>query len=113
MNNRMMDLLAQNPEQAPQLLSGLDHHTLYQMRRGATNQMQNLLSPYEHRAYAREATADNPLMGVSIATSVPLYQLYKSLIPGSRSQPSMEQVKQGLLGVGEGFEGWMKGLLPK
>jgi hypothetical protein len=85
--------------------STLDHATLYRLRREAQDrELQNLLAGYEHRAFAREATADNPLMGVPIALATPLYQGAKLLgLTDSRSAPSWSQMGQGLLGVGEGW----------
>ena len=75
------------------------------MRREAQDrELQNLLAGYEHRAFAREATADNPLMALPIAAATPLYQLAKLLgTTDSRSQASWGQMGQGLLGVGEGL----------
>lgn len=91
-------------------LSGLDHATLFRMRERAKDnpELQGLLSQYEHRAFAREATADNPLMALPIALATPLYQLSKMLPQSmtgnrSRSAPSWGQVGHGLLGVGEGL----------
>lgn len=107
MNNAMLELLAQNPEQAQGLLSGLDHATLYQMRARAPNKMQGLLSPYEHQAFAREATMENPLMALPIAAGTLAYQPYKALF-GARSEPSWNQVRQGMLGVGQGLLGWAR-----
>ena len=83
----------------------LDHATLWRMRREAQDrELQNLLAGYEHRAFAREATADNPWMALPIATATPLYQFAKLLgTTDSRSPPSWGQMGQGLLGVGEGL----------
>lgn len=86
------------------LLGDIDHATLYQARARAPAEMQGLLSPYEHRAFAREAVTENPLMALPIAAGVPAYQIYKAIM-GARSRPSLDQVGQGLLGVGEGLMG--------
>jgi hypothetical protein len=83
-------------------LAEMDHAALYQARSRAPAQMQGLLSPYEHRAFAREATQENPLMALPIAAGTLAYQPYKALM-GARSAPSFDQVGQGLLGVGEGL----------
>lgn len=95
----MPGLLDPNPAQ-------LDHATLYRMRREAKDKaMQDLLAGYEHRAFAREAVAENPFLAPSLMVATPLYQLAK-MIPGlmqSRSSPSWGQMGQGLLGVGEGL----------
>jgi hypothetical protein len=83
-------------------LAQMDHAALYQARSRAPAQMQGLLSPYEHRAFAREATQENPLMALPIAAGTLAYQPYKALM-GARSAPSFDQVGPGLLGVGEGL----------
>lgn len=86
-------------------MAGMDHASLYQMRErlGRNSSMQGDISPYEHRAFAREATKDNPLMGLPIAAATPLYQLYKMATSQSRSRPSIDQITQGWTGVGEGI----------
>lgn len=85
----------------PEELSQMDHATLYSARRFIPPDQQGLISPYEHRAFAREATTENPLLALPIAAGTMLYQPYKALM-GARSDPSFSQVGQGLLGVGEG-----------
>lgn len=105
--NNILGLLQQDPNKLAALLAEMDHASLYQMRARAPKEMQGLLSPYEHRAFAREASQENPLMALPIATSIPLYQGYKAVM-GARSAPSMSQVGQGLLGVGEGLWNWVK-----
>lgn len=94
----------------PNTLAGLDHATLYRMRAAAKEkELQNLLAGFEHRAFAREAVADNPLLSVPIGVAAPLYQLSKFAprFTGnkSRSDPSMEQLGQAYSGVGEGLLG--------
>lgn len=86
----------------PQQMAGMSHAQLYQMRAGAPAEAQNVISPYEHQAFAREATEENPFLALPIATAAPLYQVYKAVM-GARSQPSMDQVLQGWKGVGEGL----------
>ena len=89
----------------PPGLEGLDHATLYRLREQARNQaMQNLLAGYEHRAFAREAVAENPLMALPIGLAAPMYQVSKFL-PGnrSRSEPSFGQLGQAYTGIGEGL----------
>lgn len=83
-------------------LSQIDHAKLYSARQYVPKDQQNRISPYEHRAFAREATAENPLMALPIAVGTVAYQPYKALM-GSRSTPSLDQVTQGLKGVGEGI----------
>lgn len=90
-------------------LSKLPHSTLYAARghlpEGRQDQ-QNLLSAYEHRAFAREASRENPLLALPIAVATPLYTGAKALgLTDSRSQASLNQMGQGLRGVGEGLWG--------
>jgi hypothetical protein len=94
----------------PQELARLDHATLYGARGYLPSDKQGRLSPYEHRAFAREATNENPLLALPIAAGTLAYQPYKAIF-GARSAPSFSQVGQGLLGVGEGLYGAGEGLL--
>lgn len=91
-------------------LAKLDHATLYAARGYLPPDKQGWLSPYEHRAFAREATNENPLLALPIAAGTVAYQPYKALF-GARSAPSFNQVGHGLLGVGEGLFGAGEGLL--
>lgn len=105
--NNLLGLLQQDPNKLAALLAEMDHAQLYQMRARAPKEMQGLLSQYEHRAFAREASQENPMMALPIAAGTLAYQPYKALM-GSRSAPSMSQVGQGLLGVGEGVWNWLR-----
>lgn len=87
---------------SPERLKGMDHASLYMARQHVPAEQQGQISPYEHRAFAREATAENPWMGLPIAAGTLAYQPYKAVM-GSRSAPSLSQVGQGLAGVGEGL----------
>jgi hypothetical protein len=102
-----------NQQYDPGLLSGMDHASLYMLRARAPKEMQGLLSPYEHQAFAREAVQENPLMALPIAAGTLAWPVYKTLVSPGRSAPSLDQVGQGLLGVGQGLGGWLGGLLPK
>lgn len=95
----------------PEQLAAMPWDQLLQLRRNAPPEQQAMLAPYEHRAYAREAVAENPLMALPMALMVPGYQLHKLLGAGARTRPSWEQLSQGLLGTGEGFTQGMRGLL--
>lgn len=86
-------------------LAKLDHASLYAARDYLPKEDQGLISPYEHRAFAREATQENPWMALPIAAGTVAYQPYKMLTGKSRSAPSLDQVGQGLMGVGEGLWG--------
>lgn len=96
------DLAAALGSYTPQQLGAMDHATLYSARQYVPKDQQGDISPYEHRAFAREATAENPLLGLPIAVGTLAYQPYKMLM-GARSGASLNQVGQGLTGVGEGL----------
>lgn len=98
-----MGLLDQNQ------LAKMSHSDLYQMRFQQPDK-QDLLSPYEHRAFAREWATENPVMaGLSLPFAIPAYALYKSAGFGnSRSNPGIDQVIQAYKGLGEGLLGHFK-----
>lgn len=97
---------------SPDTLNQLDHALLYQAREHALPEDQNRLAAPEHRAFAREATAENPLMALPIALASIAYQPYKMITRQSRSEPSLNQAAQGLVGVGEGLREYVRQLLP-
>ncbi len=86
-------------------IDSADHVELLRRRKLATDPATHaLLAGREHRAYARETVADNPLMALSLLVATPAYQLAKlGGLTNSRSAPSMSQMGQGLLGIGEGL----------
>lgn len=90
-------------------LAGMDWQSLLALRRlNDSPELQTVLAPYEHRAYARETTRERPLMGASLAVATPLYAAAKGLgLIGSRSGASNPagQVSQGFKGIGEGLVG--------
>lgn len=73
--------------------------------------MQAQLAPYEHQAFAREWTQDNPMVAApSLAVAIPGYALAKLLgMSHGRTQPSWEQVVGGYRGIGQGLMGLMQG----
>lgn len=80
---------------------------LYQLRlRNPSPDLQARIAPFEHRAYARETVANDPLQAPVMAMAVPGYQLLKTFVGKSRTRPSMSQVTQGLQGVKEGLIDW-------
>lgn len=95
-------------------LANLDQQTLLGMRRVNSSQPdQNLLANYEHRAFARETVAEDPLMAPLLGVAIPAYSIAKALpksLTGnrSRSEPSLEQVRQGFNGIGDGMRSWFK-----
>lgn len=99
------EIAASLKQLSPEQLGSLDHASLYAARRYVPAELQNTISPYEHRAFAREATMENPWMGLPIAAGTLAYQPYKLLTGKARSAPSLDQVTQGLAGVGEGLWG--------
>jgi hypothetical protein len=67
---------------------------------------QGVLSDLEHRAYAREATRENPAMALPIAAGIPVYQLMKALgVMKARTPPRMDQMLGGYTGILEGLSG--------
>ena len=86
-----------------QTLAKMDWPALLQMRKKYTEQdQQNVLAPYEHRAYARENT-HSPTDLLSMAALSLGYTPYKAITGEGRSQPSLRAVGQGLLGAWEGI----------
>lgn len=78
---------------------------LLRMRDNAKSRAEhNRLAPYEHRAFAREAVADNPLMALPLGVATPLYTLGKAAgLLKARSDPSLEEILQAYRGIGEGL----------
>jgi len=84
-------------------LAKMDWPSLIEMRKKYTSQdQQNVLAPYEHRAYARE-NVNSPLDVLSMAALTLGYTPYKALKGEGRSQPSIRAIGQGLLGTWEGM----------
>ena len=104
LSSEAIDLLVANLKKLnPDQLGSLDHDTLYRMRSRASKEDQAVLAPFEHRAFAREETAQNPVMALPLGLAIPAYQPYKALRGLARSPASMDQVTQGYKGVGEGL----------
>lgn len=93
-------------------LKTLPHALLYQARERVPLEDQGAISPYEHRAFAREVVTDNPLMAASLAVAIPAYQAYKS-VKGARSPASLDQVLQGFAGIGDGLSAAFTGTSKK
>lgn len=95
-------------------LARLNQDRLLELRKSAPSQAeQNRLANYEHRAFARETVAKDPLMAPLLGVAVPAYSIAKALpksLTGnrSRSEPSLEQVRQGFNGIGDGMRSWFK-----
>jgi hypothetical protein len=84
-------------------LASLSHDELMRLRHQNPD-LQDLLAPYEHRAFAREYVGQNPLGALGMIGAIPGYQLYKMTgRSGARSNPSLDQMVQGFKGTGEGL----------
>jgi hypothetical protein len=59
---------------------------------------QNAIAPFEHRAYARESSGTT-LSAIQNIVATPMYLP----IGGSRSDPSLREIGQGLVGAWEGL----------
>lgn len=78
---------------------------MYQIRKTATNQEEaNRYGNFEHRAYVREGVQENPANLLAMPVAIPVYAAGKAtgVIKGSRSETSVEQMKQAYIGYGEG-----------
>lgn len=100
---------------APSQMEQMPWDQLYQMRLKARDnpQLQALIAPYEHRAYAREQVAQNALTAPLWAILPAGYQAAKALhlMPSdSMSTPaSLNQLTQGMAGVWDGLrQAWKK-----
>ena len=87
--------------------SRLSHSALLAMRDAlpADDPRQAVLAPYEHAAFAREWTRDDPLVAVpSLAVSIPGYSIAKLLgLTHSRSPASLSEMGQAYRGMGQGL----------
>jgi lipid II:glycine glycyltransferase (peptidoglycan interpeptide bridge formation enzyme) len=96
------------PEQErDKALAKMDHSDLYNLRSSmkGNKEAQNVIAPFEHRAFAREATANNPLMSVPIAAAIPIYTAAKAVgLTGARSGASVDEVVEGYTGLAEGIK---------
>jgi acetoacetate decarboxylase len=101
------ELMSLDDEELQKRLKTMDHHSLLALRQMAgrnNTQFQNKLAGPEHRAWAREYVGENPYAALPVAMMTMAYQPYKMLQGGSRSQPSLQQMMQGLTGIGEGLK---------
>ena len=95
---------------APSALAKANWETLVGMRRGIPpdDPRQAVVAPYEHRAWAREQVAANPLLAPVYAAMVPGYQLAKLVrLMGARTAPSTDQLTHGMIGIAEGVQQWV------
>lgn len=96
-------------------LAALSHSDLYQLREQAAQDptTQNILAPYEHRAFAREwATSDPLTAAASLTAAIPGYSIAKALgAAQGRSNASLPELQQGFTGLGEGLMAAIKSAL--
>jgi len=82
------------------------HSDLYQMRQGKDTFDQSLIAPLEHRAFAREAVAENKMMAAPLLFAPVIYQLSKAMgFERSRSPADVEQLFQSWAGIIDGLSG--------
>jgi len=96
---------------SPEGMAKADWESLVMLRKqlAQDDPRQEQVAPYEHRAWAREQVAGNPLLAPVYAALVPGYQLaklVKSFAPGQTS-PSMDQLTHGMTGIAEGVQRWL------
>ena len=86
---------------------GLDGMTLAELQalRNQPGADQRKLAPYEHRAFAREWTADSPLVAApSLTFAIPAYTAAKALgLQKARSPASLREMGQAYVGMLEGL----------
>lgn len=94
-------------------MSGMSHADLYNLRdkfRPDDKSSHDAIAPFEHRAFAREIIKENPLMALPVAASVPTYTAAKAVgLWDGRSGASLEELKQGFIGIGEGVKDVLTG----
>jgi hypothetical protein len=86
-------------------LAELPHEELYAMRRQAPANMQGMLAPLEHRAFAREFATESPVLaGISMPFAIPAYTAAKALgLTNARSPASLDELFAGYHGLAEGM----------
>jgi hypothetical protein len=68
---------------------------------------QNLLAPHEHALYNEGVVRENPLTALPLSIYTPAYSLFKQLgLIDTRSDASLEEMKQGYVGIGNGLRGF-------
>ena len=107
-----------------------DFLALNDARNGASPEMQKVLAPLEHRAFTKGLVSENPLMAIPMAVATPAYTAGKVIAKGptapgpagipynmireltrskklglqnTRSPASVEEMKQGYIGILEGL----------
>lgn len=92
---------------------GMSHADLLRLRNSLapSDPRQAEIAPYEHAAFAREWTMENPAVAVpSLMVSIPGYSLAKLMGVGrARSPASLGEMAQSFRGVGQGLASLMRG----
>ncbi len=87
--------------------AGMSHADLLNLRNALppNDPRQGQIAPYEHAAFAREWTQENPLAAVpSLALGIPGYSLAKLLgMTHARSPASLAEMGQSYRGMGQGL----------
>lgn len=74
------------------------------LREGKTQEEQNKIAPYEHRAWAREYIKETPEAAIVMPGMIYAYNLAKGLgLHGGRSEA-------GPKAIAEGLKGWLEGI---
>ena len=96
---------------SPEEMAKAPWDTLIQARQALPpdDPQQVQIAPYEHRAFARERVAENPLQALTFAAAIPGYQLVKMVKSFGTGQtpPSMDQFTHGMTGIAEGVQQWL------
>ena len=86
--------------------STLTHAEILRLRNSipADDAQQAFLAPIEHAAFAREATAENPLSAIPLALAIPAYSGAKAIgLTNARSPATLDEVLQAYRGIGRGL----------
>ncbi len=93
-----------------QELSQMSHGELMYLRKALEKDRiaNTRLAPFEHQAFAREYTKQNPVSGaLGIGAAIPVYALAKSLgfmqNGGTATPTSLNQITAGYRGIGQGL----------
>lgn len=103
LSSNSMNLLS--PQALDNILSSMSHAQLYDARMNANPHMQAIISPYEHRAFAREYSQESPFSAaVSLPFAIPAYTMAKAMgLTNARSPASLNEIIQGYKGLYEGL----------
>ena len=88
-------------------LSQMSHAQLYNLRRNASPDMQRIIAPYEHQAFAREFAQESPFQAaVSLPIAIPAYTAAKAVgLIKSRSPASWDEITHAYQGLFQGLTG--------